>query len=78
MPGRSRLGLFPSVIVSSQVCHVKYSRQLSVFQCARGHFLCGDCRARLDPDHCPVCRGDITGRAVDFGKFLQGLHTDTN
>ena len=55
---------------------MKYSRQLQVFQCARGHFLCGDCRARLDPVHCPVCRGEITGRAVDFEKFLQGLYLD--
>ena len=65
------------MIVSSQVCNVKYSGQTQVFQCARGHFVCGDCRARLDPDHCPVCRGEIIGRAVDFEKFLQGLQMDT-
>ena len=73
------LGLvnFSSMIVSSQVCDVKYSREVSVFQCTRGHYLCGDCRPRLNPDHCPVCRGEITGRAVDFEKFLVGLYRDT-
>ena len=78
MPGKSALVYFSSATVSSQVCDVKFSTQLSVFQCSRGHFLCGDCRVRLDPDHCPVCRADITGRAVDFEKFLQGLYMDTN
>ena len=68
---------FSSVIVSSQVCNVKYSSQLQVFQCARGHFVCGDCRIKLDPDHCPTCRGEIIGRVIDFEKFLQGLQMDT-
>ena len=77
MPGKSRLVYFTSVIVSSQVCDVRYNTQLQVFQCARGHFLCGDCRAKLNPDHCPTCRGEITGRAVDFEKFLQGLQMDS-
>ena len=56
---------------------MKFSRELQVFQCVSGHFVCGDCRARLDPDHCPVCRGEITGRAVDFEKFIRGLYVDT-
>ena len=68
---------FVSVPLCSQVCHEKYSPELHVFLCVRGHFVCGDCRARLDPNHCPVCRGEIAGRAVDFEKFLQRLHSDT-
>ena len=68
---------FSFLIVSSQVCDVKYNAELQVFQCARGHFVCGDCKPRLDPDHCPVCREEIIGRAVDFEKFLQGLEMDT-
>ena len=48
-----------------------------MFQCVGGHFLCGDCRARLDPDHCPVCRGEIIGRAGDFERFLRGLRGDS-
>ena len=73
MSGKSRLVYFSSVIVSSQVCDVRYSTQLQVFQCARGHFLCGDCRAKLDPNHCPTCRGDMIGRAHGFEEFLQKL-----
>ena len=55
---------------------MRYSSQLQVFQCVRGHFVCGECRPKLNPDHCPVCRREITGRAVDFEKFL-GLQMDT-
>ena len=77
MSGKSRRVYFSYVIVSSQVCDVRYSTKLQVFQCAQGHFVCGDCRAKLDPDFCPTCRGVITGRAVDFEKFLQGLLMDS-
>jgi len=59
------------------VCDVKYPRQSQVFQCARGHFICGDCRPKLYPDHCPVCRGIIIGRARDLEKFLKGLQLDS-
>ena len=76
-PVKSLIGLFLFYNSRSQVCDVKFSKELQVFQCAGGHFLCGDCRARLEPDHCPVCRRDIIGRAGDFERFLRGLHGDS-
>ena len=54
------------------MCDVRYSRHHKVYQCARGHVLCGNCRARLLEDNCHMCQGDIIICAKDFEMYLQG------
>ena len=53
------------------VCTTDYKKDQHIFQCAKGHFVCGDCRPRLE--HCAECRGRITGRAHGFEKFISSL-----
>ena len=51
------------------VCYDTYlSPRKEIYQCIKGHFVCGACRPRLD--HCAQCRGQIIGRAHGFEKFI--------
>ena len=56
------------------VCTNSYKKDQQVFHCAKGHFVCGDCRPRLP--HCAECRGPIIGRAHGFEKFLSNIIVD--
>ena len=53
------------------VCYSSYSPASHVYLCTEGHWVCGDCRLRLE--RCSLCRSPIVGRAHDFEKFLQTL-----
>lgn len=53
------------------VCLTDYKKNQKIFHCAKGHFVCGRCEARLD--HCPECRGPLLGRAYGFEKFLSTI-----
>ena len=52
-------------------CYSSYSPASHVYLCTEGHWVCGDCRLRLE--RCSLCRSPIVGRAHDFEKFLQTL-----
>ena len=54
------------------VCYERFSRNTNIFQCTQGHFVCQRCRERVET--CPVCRGEMIGRAHDFEQFLQTLN----
>jgi len=53
------------------VCYNNFNAQSHVYLCTEGHWVCGDCRDRVQG--CPMCRSAIVGRAHDFEKFLQSL-----
>ena len=55
-----------------QVCFSQFRRQSEVHQCGQGHFVCGDCRPRVQT--CPTCRGALTGRCHGFEEFMQTLN----
>ena len=89
VPGRNTKLLSPlSTEVLIQVCVKIFSRACQVHQCNRGHFVCGDCRPRVQVGPveykslsikmnycqlCPTCRGEMIGRAHGFEAFLQKL-----
>ena len=51
------------------VCLEKYKSNDHIYQCRKGHFVCGSCRDQIKS--CPLCRGQIIGRCHDFEKHLQ-------
>jgi len=53
------------------VCFDKFPKNGQVFQCIAGHFICGNCRPRVN--NCPKCRTGMLGRCFDFEQFLQTL-----
>ena len=71
-----------------QVCFERFRGQSEVHQCERGHFVCGNCRPRVEVREerdlyktylgifqvCPTCRGRMIGRCHGFEQFLQSLN----
>lgn len=63
-----------------QVCFERFRGQSEVHQCERGHFVCGNCRPRVEVREerdlyqtylgifqvCPTCRGRMMGRCHGF------------
>merc|ERR1711922_105034 len=60
-----------SKVPECPVCLLPYTPDSRVFQCSKGHFVCGNCKPRVQ--HCPMCRGEMLGRAHGFESFLQSL-----
>ena len=54
-----------------QVCYDQFQPDRAVFQCEGGHLVCSLCRPQLRD--CPVCRGDLVGRAITLEQFLTDL-----
>ena len=81
--GEDRTGLNNTV----QVCYERFRAQSEVHQCERGHFVCGNCRPRVEVREerdlyktylgifqvCPTCRGRMMARCNGFETFLQSL-----
>merc|ERR1711953_1014701 len=56
-----------------QVCFERFRGQSQVFQCEQGHFICGDCRPRVQ--NCPTCRGRmLQARCHGAEQILQSLY----
>ena len=53
------------------VCYEVFRSGQHVFHCAQGHFVCGNCRPRMN--HCAECRGQIIGRAFGMEKLITTL-----
>lgn len=51
------------------VCLNGLTTAINIFQCIRGHFVCGTCSPNLH--HCPLCRDGIMGRAYGMENFLK-------
>merc|ERR1712062_56368 len=55
------------------VCFERFRGQSQVFQCEQGHFICGDCRPRVQ--NCPTCRGRmLQARCHGAEQILQSLY----
>jgi len=52
------------------VCMDELVPNRALYQCNRGHIICGNCKPRIQ--QCPKCRGPMMGRAYDFEEFLAG------
>ena len=55
------------------VCLEEMTPPTRIHQCADGHLLCGTCRENPSITSCPVCRGNIIGRAVVMEKLATSL-----
>jgi len=53
-----------------RVCMDDLVPDRELYQCTRGHIICGNCMPRIQ--QCPKCRGPMMGRAHDFEEFLAG------
>lgn len=53
------------------VCYEMFRNGQHVFHCHKGHFVCGNCRPRMN--HCAECRGIIIGRAFGMEKLISTL-----
>ena len=65
---KQELCLTGRAIPECPVCYVKFSRNIKVFQCSAGHFVCERCYHQIQS--CPKCRGPMIGRCHDFEQFL--------
>ena len=58
------------------VCYERLSSPRPVYQCEEGHLVCAQCGDRPQLQHsCPVCRGQMLGRAIGVEQFLQDLNS---
>ena len=57
------------VVPECPVCLLELNTVQNIFQCVRGHFVCGVCRPNVM--NCPQCRDAIMGRAYGMENFLQ-------
>ena len=55
------------------VCLEEMKPPVRIHQCVDGHLLCGTCRENPAILTCPVCRGNIMGRAVVMEKLARAL-----
>lgn len=55
------------------VCLEEMKPPARIHQCVDGHLLCGLCRENPAIVTCPVCRGNIMGRAVVMEKLAKAL-----
>ena len=71
---RTRLGQVEDSLPSCPVCYQRLSSPPGqVLQCEEGHLVCAQCGDRPELVHCPVCRGEMAGRAIGVEQFLQDL-----
>ena len=71
---RTRLGQVEESVPKCPVCYERLSsRPGPVYQCEEGHLVCARCGDRSKVVHCPVCRGEMLGRAIGVEQFLQDL-----
>ena len=56
-----------------QVCYDQFRPGRAVYQCENGHLVCNVCWPKLRLEDCPVCRGDMVGRASTVEQFLTDL-----
>ena len=68
---RTRLGQVEERLPRCPVCYERL--RPPVLQCEEGHLLCASCGQRPELVHCPVCRGEMLGRAIGVEQFLQDL-----
>ena len=68
---RTRLGQVKERLPSCPVCYERLSSP--VFQCEEGHLVCSRCWDRPELVLCPVCRGEMLGRAIGVEQILQDL-----
>ena len=60
------------------VCLEEMKPPARIHQCVDGHLLCGMCRENPAITSCPVCRGNIMGRAVVMEKLARALFGKNN
>ena len=71
---RTRLGQVEDSLPRCPVCYQRLSSPPGqVLQCEEGHLVCAQCGHRPELVHCPVCRGEMAGRAIGVEQFLQDL-----
>ena len=71
---RTRLGQVEDSLPRCPVCYQRLSSPPGqVLQCEEGHLVCAQCGDRPELVHCPVCRGEMAGRAIGVEQFLQDL-----
>ena len=84
---REKIELVSITLSTVQVCFERFRAQSEVHQCERGHFVCGNCRPRVEVREerdlyktylgifqvCPTCRGRMMARCNGFETFLQSL-----